>query len=219
MILGILADTHGSGRIAAQALRVLDAAGADVIVHCGDVGGEAVFNELAGRRARFVWGNSDQPGPLLNAYVCSLGLAVPTEVPLRLELAGRTIAVFHGHEPQFDRLFELANSGEVARLEEALCGADYVLFGHWHRAFDERLGSVRLINPGALNRVRTRSVATLDLRRDALRFWYVDAGEVNEPPRLLELPWTTGAQSKGNPGAVSATRVPAERSGHPPQRL
>lgn len=191
MILGILADTHGDGRIAAQALRVLDAAGADVIVHCGDVGGEAVFNELAGRRARFVWGNSDQPGPLLNAYVRSLGLAVPMEVPLRLELAGRTIAVFHGHEPKFDRLFELASSGEIALLEELLSGADYVLFGHWHRAFDERLGSVRLINPGALHRVRTHSVATLDLRRDVLRFWYVDAEKTEASP-LLELPWASG---------------------------
>ena len=195
MILGILADTHGDGRIAAQALRVLDAAGADVIVHCGDVGGEAVFNELAGRRARFVWGNSDQPGPLLNAYVRSLGLVVPMEVPLRLELAGRTIAVFHGHEPQFDRLFELAGAGEIALLEELLSGADYVLFGHWHRAFDERFGSARLINPGALYRVRTRSVATLDLRRDVLRFWYVDTEKTETSP-LLELPWASGTQNE-----------------------
>ena len=184
MILGIFSDTHGCGARTAHAIRVLQEAGAEAFVHCGDIGGEVVFDQLAGLKVWFVWGNSDTPGPILKRYVQSLGLTPPEEVPLRLELAGKTLIVFHGHEPQFRPIRELAQAGEHQRLEQ-IVAADYLLFGHSHVAFDERFGSFRAINPGALYRARPYTIATLDLTHDLVRFWQITAEEQAQP-RLVE---------------------------------
>lgn len=187
MILGILSDTHGQAGLTASAVRVLQAAGAEAFVHCGDVGGAAVLEQLAGLKAWFVWGNTDEPGPLLTEYVQALGLPLPAEVPLRLDLAGRSISVFHGHEPEFRKLTDAALAGQVALLQDLADGADYILFGHTHLTFDERLGAVRVINPGSIHRVRTPSVATLDLEEDTVRFWQVRAVDVGQRPELVAL--------------------------------
>ncbi len=159
MILGILSDTHGQHERAARALTVLKAAGAQAFVHCGDVGGEDVFSQFAGERFWFVWGNCDQASAPLVAFVHSLGLPPPEDVPVRIELEGRHIAVFHGHEP------------EMLRFQSA--GVDYVLHGHSHVRRDERIGGTRFINPGALHRAREYTVATLDLAADRLLFHVV----------------------------------------------
>ena len=47
---------------------------------------------------------------------------------------------------------------------------DYVLLGHSHVAGEQRVGRVRLVNPGALHRARVKTVALLDLATDALRW-------------------------------------------------
>jgi hypothetical protein len=159
MILGILSDTHGQYERAARAIALLKDAGAEAFVHCGDVGGDDVFARFAGERLWFVWGNCDHPSRSELAYVRSLGLTPPEEVPLPIELEGRRIAVFHGHEPELDR-FQPA-------------GFDYLLHGHTHVRRDERVDGVRIINPGALHRAREYSVATLDLAADVLAFHVV----------------------------------------------
>jgi predicted phosphodiesterase len=61
---------------------------------------------------------------------------------------------------------------------------DYIIHGHTHRAAHVRIDHVRLINPGALERARPRTVATLDVANDALDFWRVDEhAETGDPPR------------------------------------
>lgn len=172
MILGILSDTHGRGEATACALQILHAAGAEALVHCGDVGAATVIDQLAGWRVWLVWGNSDAPGPALTQYATSLGVNISDATPLRLELHGRRLAVFHGHEPEFAALMKLAGMGEEEAFTRA-AAADYLLLGHSHVALDARIGGVRIINPGALHRARPLSVATLDLEADRLRFWRV----------------------------------------------
>jgi putative phosphoesterase len=175
VILGILSDTHGR---APETALVLQAAGATAFVHCGDVGDGAVLEVLAGQKAWFVWGNTDDPGPLLTGHALSLGLSPPTGVPLRLSLADRCLLVFHGHEPEFSRLIDLSEGKGGPRASAALAGVDYVLFGHTHRPQDIRIESVRFVNPGALHRAHPRTVATLDLATDELRFWPVSSRAV-----------------------------------------
>lgn len=188
MILGILSDTHGRADLAAAALRTLKASGANAFVHCGDIGGPSVFDALAGNRVWFVWGNSDEPGPRLTEYVRTLGLPLPESVPLVLTPEGRRLAVFHGHERRFGRIAEvILQGGDAAALDGYLAGCHYLLYGHTHSASDVRVGQVRCINSGALHRVATRSVATLDLQHDVLRFWEVELQRDNAAPR--ELPW------------------------------
>lgn len=192
MILGILSDTHGQAAVARRALGVLEGAGAEAFVHCGDVGGEAVLRELAGRRAWFVWGNTDDPSPALLACVRAAGLPLPGKAPQLLELAGRRLVVFHGHETLFIRFAELAAAGRTAQAEAVVGPADYVLCGHAHRRLDVRVGRIRVINPGALYRASPRSVASLDLERDKLRYWRVDERPCEGDTSPVELPGGSG---------------------------
>ena len=183
MIVGLLSDTHGRAELTAFALDVLRQAGAQVFIHCGDVGGETVLDQLATVQAHFVWGNTDEPDTALIAYVRSLWLTPPASIPLRLNISNKAISVFHGHEPEFARLTHLANGVDPGRFKRQV-GADYVFFGHRHVPYDRQCGTVRVINPGAIHRAQVRTVATVDLKQDLLRFWLVDPERpAGLPPR------------------------------------
>ena len=188
MILGVLSDTHGHENIAATAVSVLKLAGAQAFVHCGDVGGEEVLDLFAGLQTWFVWGNCDDASPFSSNYARSLGLNSPNGVPLCISLAGRTIAVFHGHEALFARISQRIQEGRLDDAATLVQNADYVLSGHTHQRHDVRVGTMRFINPGALHRAHIHSVATIDLREDVVRYWRVDADMNAEDPPLIELP-------------------------------
>lgn len=157
MIIGVMSDSHGVVERVRRALEIMDREQATPIIHCGDVGGIPVLDELVGRDAHFVWGNTDVPDQATLAYLETTGLNAPSSVPLSLELAGKSILVFHGHEPEFARALKNPT-------------ADYILHGHTHIARDERILQCRVINPGALQRAREYTVATIDLDRDQVTF-------------------------------------------------
>lgn len=187
MILGILSDTHGFAARAAAAVRVLERVGATGFVHCGDVGAEDVLDEFAGRETWCVFGNIDDWNESLGSYGASIGVRISAG-PLEFELGRKRLAVFHGHEAQFERLARALRSGDEAALNTQAGRWNYVCYGHTHRAADIRIGRLRLINPGALERARIRTVATLDLRDDSLTFWRVDEfSDPQAPPRRVEL--------------------------------
>lgn len=169
LILGILSDTHGQRARTAAALRLLQQAGAEAFVHCGDVGGADVLDEFAGLRAWVVGGNMDEVGSLATTGAPELTIA--TQGPLRIELGGRALTVFHGHEVEFSRW--LAALDRRGKLPPQVAACDYILHGHTHVPRDMRVGSVRIINPGALQRAAVHTVATLDLRADTVEFWQV----------------------------------------------
>jgi len=161
MLIGILSDSHGRHMTVRRAVELFDRLGVDLIVHCGDIGDASVLDELAGRPCRFVWGNMDQPGCGLDAYLESTGIPAPATNGAPIQADGKTILVFHGHE----RAFHRAVSDEAA---------DYILHGHTHRKRDERIGRCRVINPGALHRATPKSVATLDTATDTVTFHDID---------------------------------------------
>ena len=157
MLIGILSDSHGRYRPVRRAVELFDRLGVEHVIHCGDIGGIPVFDELLGRPLTFVWGNMDFPDTAQFAYLETAGIRPPGDVPVLVTLGGKRFAVFHGHEQAFRRA--------VQELS-----VDYILHGHTHAARDERLGDVRIINPGALHRARRKTVATLDTAADALTF-------------------------------------------------
>lgn len=183
LILGILSDTHGRAERAARAMGLLRRLGAEAFIHCGDVGSPEVLDALyeppapgaASQPCWFVWGNTDAADDLAD-YARLMGRRTPTAVPTRVELAGKRIAVFHGHEPAFWRLTELLDRRDTVGFA-AVAACDYLLYGHTHLAADARAGGVRLINPGALHRARPHTVATLDLAHDAVEHWVVDEAD------------------------------------------
>jgi len=156
-----MSDSHGRVRAVAEAIRRFDELGVEYVIHCGDVGGDGVMQLLAGRPCTFVWGNTDEPDRELLAYVEELGLPLPGEPPAVLELEGKRLAVFHGHEPNFP--------AALAHLP-----VDYLFHGHTHIRRDERIANKRIINPGALHRANPRTFATLETETDELTYYKVE---------------------------------------------
>jgi putative phosphoesterase len=161
MLVGIMSDSHGDTIATAQAVELLTERGAKKLFHCGDICGADVLSVLADHDCVFVWGNCDDPSGL-EEYVAAIELPWPRP-PIRIELAGKRIAVCHGYEKDF----------KIAADEP---GVNYLFYGHTHRYADQHHGACRLINPGALHRAAIKTVATLDLRSDELKFWRIDTG-------------------------------------------
>jgi putative phosphoesterase len=157
LILGILSDTHDRVDAAAAAVATLKAAGAAYYIHCGDVGGEQVLDQLAGLQAAFVWGNTDWDRATLQRYASDAGIQCFGAFG-ELELDGKAIAIAHGDDTR--------------AVRRVLDGQrhDYLFVGHSHVKADARVGRVRVINPGALHRAKEKTVATLDTASDLLRF-------------------------------------------------
>lgn len=162
MILGILSDSHDRDGTVRNALAVLDQVGATVLFHCGDVGGQDVFQHFVGRDCHFVWGNTDVPSSGLIQFLETVGLQCQ-HGPTFIELAGKRIALCHGYEREFHRLCERPET-------------DYLFFGHTHVPADHRQNGCRFINPGALHRTREKTVAALDLSKDLLTYHVVQPG-------------------------------------------
>ncbi len=138
-------------------MALFDKLGVGHVIHCGDVGGTEVFDELVGRACTFVWGNMDDLDSGLIAYLQTVGIHPPDEIPVRLTLDGKTFAVFHGHEHGFERAIDTLD-------------VDYILHGHTHVPRDIRRQRARIVNPGALHRARRKTVATLNTETEALTF-------------------------------------------------
>lgn len=160
MILGILSDTHDRLDRTERAMAALIEAGAEAVVHCGDLTTTAIVLACSALPAYYVWGNNDFDEAELAAAIEVAGgicLGLGGEV----DLGGKRVAVTHGHA-----------TGTVRRLASA--DPDYLLYGHTHVVADDRRGATRWINPGALHRAPRWSVAVLDLGADALRIIEVD---------------------------------------------
>ncbi|HEY2588492.1 MAG TPA: YfcE family phosphodiesterase [Tepidisphaeraceae bacterium] len=163
MRIGILSDTHDRLPAMRAAIELLRQHGAEFYIHCGDVGSEPIIDQLAGLPAAFVWGNNDYDRMHLQRYAEQLGVACYGNLA-DLELGGKRIAVLHGDD---------------FRLRQRLLAEqrrDYLLQGHTHIRKDERIGSIRCINPGALHRAREKTVALLDTDTDTLTFLTVNDG-------------------------------------------
>ncbi len=156
MRIGILSDSHGRAKITARAVSTLLERGSDMLIHLGDFETEQVIDELVGHECRIVFGNCDWDikGLTHHAEVMNVQVDHPQG---RFEVDDKTIAFTHGH---IGRIMDKA-------LKD---GVDYLLHGHSHEIRDERIGSTRIINPGALFRASRYTVAILNPGLDALEF-------------------------------------------------
>jgi len=167
MKIGVLSDSHGRAAMTALAISALRSAGAELLLHLGDLGSNEVIEELAGQDARIVLGNCDDPPEPLIRTARSLDIAVDHPMGW-VTAAGKRIAYTHGH------LEDL-----MAQALEA--GVDYLLHGHSHELRDERIGRTRVINPGALFRAARYTAAVLDPAADELTI--IDVARVQADSR------------------------------------
>jgi putative phosphoesterase len=141
--IGVISDTHGLLR--AEAVQAL--AGADLIVHAGDVGAPEVLDGLrAVAPVVAVRGNNDR-----GAWAAALA---ETEV---VERGGRSLYVLHDVK-QLD-------------LDPRAAGFDAVIAGHSHQPRIERRDGVLYVNPGSAGPRRFRlpvALAWLDLDPEGL---------------------------------------------------
>jgi putative phosphoesterase len=155
--LGVLSDTHDRADAAAAGIATLRGAGAQFLIHCGDVGSERILDLLAGLLCLFVWGNNDYDRASLQRYAEEIGLQCGGDFA-ELNLGGKKIAVTHGDN---GRLLHQATAADSAY--------DYLFIGHSHIPADQRKGKLRIVNPGALYRAAKKTVAIVDLKEDVVR--------------------------------------------------
>ncbi len=152
--VGLLSDSHGRAERTARAVDALLAAGADTLIHAGDIETDEVLDCLAGHNAHLVWGNCDWDRAGLERYARDIGIAVHGDSG-EVTVDGVRIAFTHGHLP--------------AAMRSAMAsGAAFLVHGHTHERRDDVVDGVRIINPGALHRARPFTVALLTPRTGEL---------------------------------------------------
>lgn len=161
MRLGILSDTHDELALTERAVKMLHDAGAEAIVHCGDLASPPIVEAIAALPSWFVFGNHDADMvPHLQEAAAEFGPVCLGWSGI-VELDGKLIGVAHGHMGVDIR--------QVMKERP-----QYLLTGHSHIASDRQDGSVRRINPGAIFRAEQPTVALLDLAADDLKFFKVE---------------------------------------------
>ena len=155
MKIGVISDTHDRLDAIRSALDQFRTAGAELLIHCGDVESPSTVKLFEGWPVHFVLGNCDWNVDGMRYAVAEIGATLHERFG-DLTLAGRRIAWTHGHDA---RLFhDLQNAGEY----------DFLFYGHSHVEKEHRAGRTRVINPGALHRVATKTCLLLDLAEDAM---------------------------------------------------
>ncbi|MBX3415099.1 MAG: YfcE family phosphodiesterase [Pirellulales bacterium] len=150
MLLGVVSDTHGHAPFTREAVRMLASLEAERLIHCGDIGSAEIAELLRPWPVDYVLGNVDGSGGELAPAIAVAGGTLHGQFA-SLELAGRRIALLHGHDSR--------------RLRESIAGGEYdlVCHGHTHERRLEQVGTTLVLNPGAVFRANPRSIALVRL--------------------------------------------------------
>ncbi len=148
-MLGVVSNSSGRADAVASAIDVFAASGCGLVVHCGDVGGRHVLDELARLGGVFVWGERDHDRMGLLRYGHSIGVDC-FGVMGQFEWEEKKICVVHGDDKKVIRQI----------LDEQQY--DYLLLGHDLTAEDRTVGKTRVLNPGAIFGGSQASAVLLD---------------------------------------------------------
>lgn len=127
MRIGILSDTHDELIRTRKAVALLQNAGVECLIHCGDFIAPAIVSACSALPLWFVFGNNDSDSvpELLRAAEQTKSTCLGWGG--LIEIAGKRIAVTHGHM-----------STDVRRLLSEK--PDYLLTGHSHISSDSIVG-------------------------------------------------------------------------------
>lgn len=161
MNIGLLSDSHGNTLRTAAALKAMKAWSPVHILHCGDIGTQAVLDVLAAA-------SSDPVVPV----TCVLGNVDSWEGDLFAPLPHITIAGRFAHLEIGGRTLGVIHGDDIRQLASLIAGGtyDYIFTGHTHERADETRGRTRIINPGALQRTAEPGCAVLDLTTGRLDY-------------------------------------------------
>lgn len=150
MLLGVISDTHGHVQNARAGVGMLESFGVEAVLHCGDVGSNAIVPLLAPWPTHFVYGNVDH-GRELQLAIEEAGQTCHGRFG-SFELGGVKIALLHGDD---EKLLKTV----IAAGEHGL-----VCHGHTHVPRNERIGPTLVLNPGALYRANPHTIAIVNLK-------------------------------------------------------
>jgi uncharacterized protein len=156
MKIGLISDTHNQRARTRAAVEIFQREGVQALIHCGDFLIPEIVEICSVIPFHFVFGNNDgdMAGYLAEAATASGANCLGWRGTV--ELAGKKLAVTHGHL-----------TGDIRHLLAEK--PDYLFTGHSHVVHDFVEGPTRLINPGALHRASEYTIATLDLVTGELR--------------------------------------------------
>ncbi|MCL2304435.1 MAG: metallophosphoesterase [Planctomycetaceae bacterium] len=150
MKIGVLSDTHGDVKLTSAALEVFCEQGVSQILHCGDIGTPEIVLLFSQIPTAFVFGNCDPKTETLRRAILSIDQTCCDWFG-ELELDGKRIFFLHGH--QWNRFENEVHSGQW----------DLICYGHTHNAELRMAGETLILNPGAIYRTASPSVAIVDL--------------------------------------------------------
>jgi putative phosphoesterase len=148
--IGVISDTHSCLAETQSALQVFNEQKVNVVIHCGDIGSEAVVKAFKGIETHFVFGNCDGENVSYTEVARATGNKMHGWFG-SLEYEGKKIAFLHGH--QTTRFEEEIESGRW----------DLICYGHTHSASLQMYGETLVLNPGAFKRVHRPSIAVVSL--------------------------------------------------------
>ena len=137
--IAIFSDTHDNVPHLTAALKQANEAGADMLLHLGDLCAPFMLDRLGQGftgPVHVVFGNNDGDGRLLATVAAKHAHVTLHGIYAEVEAAGQQIALIHYPEPAL----RIAQSGQF----------DLVCYGHNHKKHAEQLGNCQLINPGEL---------------------------------------------------------------------
>ena len=183
--LAIVSDTHMPQRCRTFPPGLFDVlAGADLVLHAGDVGELWVLDRLSAIAPVIaVHGNDDTPAAKAALPYSTL-----------LSLPGARVFLWHSHFPAWqdehasrqgeEMLPKLQRTVETARST----GASLAVFGHWHIPLLHDAGDLLVVNPGALasgnmitRQIRCTVAIAWLLRNGAWQVAHVDLAQPEQP--------------------------------------
>lgn len=156
-LLGLVSDSHDALPLVDQAVSFFRERGVDEVLHLGDITQPATVERFRGLPARFLRGNNDFDAALRDAL--AEGGFPPLEDAWTGVVEGVRVGATHGHLPR-------AMKGLAPHVQ-------VLLHGHSHRRRAERVDGTLVVNPGALFRVHTKTIALLELPALRVSFYEV----------------------------------------------
>lgn len=155
MNIAILSDTHSRYQTVEKALALVQERKISTILHCGDIDDAETVWLFQGFTTHFVLGNCDTDRLALQQAIHGIGETLHQPYG-QLELDGLRLAFLHGDDTRL-----LRDLARAARF-------DFLFHGHTHVAEERRVGTTRVVNPGALHRTRVKTFAVLDTTTRAI---------------------------------------------------
>ena len=136
MIIGVVGDTHNHISNVGKIIDIFNSSVVECVFHTGDITQAKTLEKFSrlGCPLYIVYGNNDleEEGLIKTATEGGFIFQAP---PLSLRIEGRNIAIFH--EP--NKIEEFIKQNPFINI---------IIHGHTHRFRDEKIGNVRVINPG-----------------------------------------------------------------------